>query len=194
MTLEYWGRLIDTIEVINSPLIEIMTSEEILAFEQTHNLLLPQDYKDFCQILGTGQANKYLNIYSPTDSLIKHQQLIHLTIRHISKFPSNNVQQDLLKIDLLKNSFMFGDDSCSCMYMWDLRTYSNLDNSYDIYCGVWDSPAYSFDREYQLMGRSFLEFAKKHIFQGIISEIDPNIPDEIVPASERVFERYRPDT
>jgi SMI1 / KNR4 family (SUKH-1) len=191
MALEHWHQLISSIEVIDSPLMELMTSEEILTFEQSHNLLLPQDYKDFCQVLGTGQANKYLNIYSPTDSLIRQQELIRLTMQHVSNFPSSSIQQDLLKTNLLANSFMFGDDSCGCMYMWDLRTYSDLDSSYDIYCGVWDSPADSFEREYQLMGRSFLEFAEKYIFQGIISEMDPNIPDEIMPVSERRFEKYR---
>ena len=190
MALEDWYQLASSIEIIDEPSgIELLTLEEALAFEKKHGFLLPQDYKEFCQVFGTGRAAKCVNLYCATDTLILQQELLYLTIKNISDFPSSSVQEDFLKVDLIQNSFYFGDDSGSCIFMWDLRTYSNLDSSYDSYLGVWDSPSDSFAEDYKYLGRSFFDLVNEFTFAGRIFELDQG--DSKEPSSpDRIFERY----
>jgi hypothetical protein len=188
--LKNWYDLANSVEVIDEQSgIEVLTLEDILAFERTQGFLLPEEYKEFCQVFGTGSAQEIFNLYSPTDTLIFQQELLQLTVKNIVEFPSSSSQGDRRKIELLQNSFFFGDDSGSCMFMWDLRTYSDVDLSYDIYWGLWDAPSDSFEEEYKCLSRSFFTVVKEFIFLGRVNEFYES--DFQTEASEKLlFKRY----
>jgi SMI1-KNR4 cell-wall len=188
--LQDWQNLSCSLVLDNDLPMEIITIEQFNYFEKKFKINFPEEYKEFCQIFGTGLFQSTFSIYAPSDYLLSHQNLISLVIKNISQFPSNNPQEDERKIDLLSHSFIFGCDGGSYMFIWDLNTYCDVDKSYDMYWVLWDSPSDLFDQEFKFLGRSFFDFIKNILLTPKIYEfygMDNNFDSE-----KCCFERYIP--
>ena len=186
--LDRWKNLINSISIIGNLSEEVLQPSELASFEETLKMTFPEEYKEFCQIFGTGRFQEAFSFYSPSASLILSQEQLDLIIESISNFPSNFPQDDLKKIELLRNLFVFGDDYGSYIFAWDMRTYSSDDKSYDIYLVLWDSPSETFDQECKFLGRSFFDLIDKTILTGEINNIyhDPIS----IEYPKRCFKRY----
>ena len=62
-----WQTLFEEVEIIDSGFdSEIWNIDKIYEFEKNTEITLPEDYKEFCQVFGTGKFGNYVNIYCPS--------------------------------------------------------------------------------------------------------------------------------
>ena len=156
--METWLNLLAQIEIIELPSgSDIWTQEELSQFEKETDIILPQNYKEYCQVFGSGQFGDYMTIYAPYP--------------HLSSMSLENIKEDIAEFpdpehgkmmnveslkQLLNCAFVFGGNPMSDTVFWDLRTYSDSDKSYDIYLANADC----FDGGIYLVGRDFYEFVR----------------------------------
>lgn len=151
--MQQWQNFLSQLQLINSGC-EITDLADLLRFEIHHNIILPQEYKEYCQVFGTGRLGYGMHIYTLTPYLVKHsEETLATLIEDLELFPSNDVVRDQSLKNLLQAGFVFADDSGAHVALWDLRTYRNEDKSYDIYWVDIDLVS-DADR----IGRSFFEF------------------------------------
>jgi hypothetical protein len=157
--INQWRQLLANLEVIEDDLGgEILSEDELTAFEIPNNITLPADYKDFCQIFGTGSLWDLVVIFCPSNYRLEAQDMIGGMIDQIRRYPSPNLNRDLEYINLLSSAFMFGEYGAGgSLIFWDLITYSESDKSYDIYWADWETPECG---ERVFIGRSFFEFVR----------------------------------
>lgn len=152
--LQQWRSLLVEVEIIEEGS-EVLDEEELSRFEVENNILLPVEYKEFCQTFGTGLFANSIRIYSPSQFLVEYSRGSLETIsEQIDLFPSENLTRDRSLQSLLENGFVFGNDFGANIAIWDLRTYSDLDKSYDIYWIDIDAE----DENLYRVGRNFFEF------------------------------------
>jgi hypothetical protein len=133
---------------------DIRTIEELIEFEFQSGFILPTSYKEFCQVFGTVLLGKYVEIYSPypeRSNGLKASLKLDLELQ-ISKEVSLNVEEISTLID---SAFIFDFTPGGDCLLWDLRTYSEEDESYDIYL----VPGNEMEATY-LIGRNFFEFVR----------------------------------
>jgi hypothetical protein len=188
--LEDWQNLIDSIILFGDSLGELIHSSQFEYFERQFSIIFPGEHKNFCQIFGTGSFQRVFTLYSPSEYLLGQQELLILTIEYICQFPSLYPKEDLRKIDLLQNAFIFGCDCGNYIFIWDLRTYSDIDKSYDIYILLWDGPCKTFNEEVVSFGRSMLNFVRDTLLTSKLYDLqeEGNNSDLV----EYSFERYVP--
>lgn len=133
----------------------LLTEEELQIFESKTGLILPEDYKTFCQRFGSVFFDNCITIYRPSEKLLAYSKK---SINHlksvIKEYPSKDAQTDIELQSLLNSAFVFLDNDGTNLAFWDLRTYKQSDKSYDIYWIKCDD----FDDEVYKVGRSFSEF------------------------------------
>ena len=152
--IEQWQALLSELQ-IDSEGEEIIEPEKLLRFESENDINLPTEYKEFCQIFGTGTFGGFTRIFCPNSDLSDYSRLTLESIRELTElFPSGNIQRDFRLKDLTNNGFVFGDDFGANVAVWDLRTYREEDQSYDIYWIDIDA----LDEDLYHAGRSFFEF------------------------------------
>jgi RNAse (barnase) inhibitor barstar len=152
--LEQWQTLFLELEVTNQGR-EILNEEEFLRFETQDDVPSPVGYKEFCQIFGTGSFGNFVRVFCPSPHLVRYSTLSLESIKEkIECFPSENIERDNQLRNLLNNGFVFGNDFGANIAVWDLRTYSETDQSYDIYWIDIDSS----DENLHQIGRDFFEF------------------------------------
>ncbi len=193
-----WHEILEDIEIVEeNGEKEVWSKEQLLYFEQETGVLLPEQYKVFCELFGTGYFGDdcdYVRIECP------HPNSFEIFIISIKKeiewFPGSaingDIKNDKLLQELFDNAFVFGDTPCSNIFFWDLRTYNSLDDSYDIYLANSDC----FEGVYWV-GRDFYEFIHDFCLGTQSWEILPKFK-EIFPKSEvkssypilNVFTRY----
>jgi len=140
---------------------EKWTEEELLAFESETNIILPDEYKSFCQIFGSGGFGNYININCPylqisnyyNDKSYGGKNTLSGLIR--TNNPST-ISDTMSFYNLLHNGFYFGTRDTSDLFFWDLRTYSEIDKSYDIY--ITRNQIYYDERLVYKICRSFYQF------------------------------------
>jgi WD40 repeat protein len=132
---------------------EIWNEHQFFTFESETGIVFPADYQEFCQIWREGMLGEYMRIECPN---IKSQLGMLNLKEEFNNFVVNNSHNyDVNSInDLLSHSFVFAENYYTDYVFWDLRTYSELDKSYDIYLGRWEG----FEGEVYKIGRSFFEF------------------------------------
>jgi SMI1 / KNR4 family (SUKH-1) len=168
----------------------ICTDEQMLTFEQEQNIILPDDYKEFCKIFGSGSVGDLLLIFCPGHpSILTSQEGLSTTADYIRRFPSDDPNVDFQKIEVLENSFTFGDDSGSQFLLWDLRTYSEKDSSYDIYWATWDAPdSEILEEDMKSVGRSFFDFVRSFCYGSRKNEL---YPDSELLNIKHTYHRFR---
>jgi hypothetical protein len=165
-----WQDLFATIEIIENigDEIEIPSECEIETFETQLGIVLPSDYKSFCNFFGTGGFTSDLRIYCPPYLELSNIALTAIK-NEINMFPHG--QSRFMDVDdikkLLDSALLFGDTSCADIFFWDLKTYNALDCSYDIYWADGDV----FDGYIQKIGRDFFEFVRDFCIGDKFSEI-----------------------
>jgi hypothetical protein len=163
-----WLQLLETIEVIGDGFDkELLGEAEIAIVESELKQSLPVAYKEFCQILGTGMLAEFVRIFSPTKPFIAEGKYhLDYAIQRVEEFMTNyphlqrdrTVERDQWCIDLFKSAFVFGDYATGeYLLLWDLRTYRQEDESYDIYWVSRDMPEID---DPILIGRDFFEFVQ----------------------------------
>jgi len=159
-----WLALLKQLEIIKpipGPGEEKWTEEELLAFESETNIILPDEYKSFCQIFGSGGFGNYINIYCPylqiSDEYKEMSKRGRNTLSGLIRTNNPSIISDLMSFhNLLDNAFYFGHSNSCDLVFWDLRTYSEIDKSYDIYITNWHN--FYFDGWVDKICRSFYQF------------------------------------
>lgn len=153
--LEKWKTLLAQTKVIYEfqDHLSVRSVEQLLEFENQAEFLLPSEYKEFCQVFGSGIFTKYrFNIDCPSLEGLGKEQISNLdTIGAIK----GSYPYSLDVHNLLDSAYIFGVGDGYIFFLFDLRTYSELDQSYKIY--VLDD-----EREHTVhyLGRSFFEFIR----------------------------------
>lgn len=154
--IDKWQLLLAQLEVIESPLgWEIWTDEELHSFEDETGIILPAEYKNFCQVLGTRHFGKYIRIYCPNLNISKAeiQGLKYIIDRFPRAVSSKKTDIESLKKQL-DSAFIFGGAPDADILFWDLKSYSIDDKSYDILL----TKGNFLEGELYKVGRDFYEF------------------------------------
>jgi hypothetical protein len=165
MTIQQWQALLTQINVIESRKkahYEISLEEDLLAFESEVGFPLPTEYKEFLQVFGPGSfGGGFLDVYYP-DLEFSREALGYLLDAGKEGFMKDALSWVAGEVyvtseeaeearKLLNSAFVFGRSSRQETLFWDLRTYSETDQSYDIYIA-------RLDRIPVRICRSFYEF------------------------------------
>lgn len=112
------------------------------AFENKYDMSLPQDYKCFFQIFGSGVVGQYWRLPYPGKQMLKYSKLL-LERLGARVSPHKCIRNTNLKlVDLLENGLVFASNDQTVLAIWDLDSYNKLDNNYDIY--LVDYEAYNY--------------------------------------------------
>jgi WD40 repeat protein len=157
--MQKWQALFAQLEVFNEGQ-DILTQEELVAFETKTGLILPTEYKKFCQVFGLGWVGESIRIFCPTSSPQYSIDNIKYTVNSSPPFVSvEEIEKNMKRsqiISLLENAFAFGDDGGAHVAFFDLKSYSESDLSCDIYWATCPD----FDGNIILVGRNFFEFVR----------------------------------
>lgn len=196
MTSEKWQKLIERLEITTDEGgAEVLDAESLESFENKYNIKLPNDYKEFCQILGTGVLAEQVRICCLTEQYVSNERwflndAISKLQKHLENDPSKDPNRDLTFINLLKFALPFGD-LCDgdLLLVWDLRTYSRSDDSYDIFCVDCVTPECD---DPVFLGRIFFDFVQDFCYTARPSEIFPDIFDLPFSEEDYTFFQFTP--
>lgn len=179
MTIE---KLASILEVAGSTNPSLSTLSELTDFENQAGFSLPGDYKAFCQVFGFGQFGEHMKIYCPNIGIHKKSLASMKLAFMLAKEEFGDIESAAEIEDLLNSCFVFGTNPNSQDIVWDLRTYSELDDSYDIYL----IPLDPLDEVF-FLERKFLDF----IYEFCIGENGYNrLPEHIHPCEGTIFPRF----
>lgn len=156
-----WQELLEQTQVLGEEGLQTVSELEISSFENSHRVKLPEDYKDFCKVFGTGTFGATLSLYClPYDQtdvgdlkreLEDNKDLegseLSYRLRDGESLPVNEISR------ILNYAFVFGHTSGGEIVIFDLQSYSATDNSCDIYM----TRVEDFPGIYKV-GRNLLEF------------------------------------
>ncbi|MGG6239463.1 SMI1/KNR4 family protein [Nodosilinea sp. AN01ver1] len=179
MTIE---DLVSSLEIVGSPNPDIFTLEDLAQFEMEAGFRLPDDYKQFCRTLGSGQFGGHMKICCPRIEYSRKSISFMKIALWLAKeeFGNFDLAQEIK--DLLNACFVFGTNPNCQDVVWDLRTYQESDDSYDIYL----IPLDPLD-EFYFLGRSFLKFLEDFCIgeQGY-----KNLPEHLYPCEGTIARRF----
>ena len=91
--MQKWQKLLNILEVIRSPQPEVLTEAELRRMQTEMRLILPTDYKDFCQVFGSGIFGDFMAILCPSSYLSSRSNVAIKSIKEqIREYPSKNAQ------------------------------------------------------------------------------------------------------
>jgi len=159
--IQAWQDLLSQLDVIEEEGAVVCNMAELNAFESKLGIILPEDYKTFCQVFGSGQFGDGMSIscISNYDEIMLNMLRSTLEDDFDTELDYRIARGESLETgaiqELLDMALVFGGDGSTDVVLWDLRTYSPKDMSYDIYM----SRIESFPGVCKL-GRSFTEFVE----------------------------------
>ena len=187
--------MIENISLVDYEL-NTMSIQEFVPFEQRLGYKLPDDYKYFCQTLGAGTLAELFDVFcinnnsisdnnditSEMIERIRYGMEIREQIRHSGDeedpYPNRN---DTEYISLLQSALIFASFNGEQIFFWDLRSYRDFDDSYDIYWHVIDTP--DADEPIKIC-RKFSDFICEFCYGQLVCDLIPNfcaqIPREII--------------
>jgi hypothetical protein len=166
MTIQKWQELLSQINLIepkNPEYPEVDWEYDLLSFEIHTGIILPTEYKEFLQVFGAGEfGGGIFYVYPPNIEFSQEDLKCHLINVDKKGFLKNDLilrmgydyvprEESEKAIELLKSSYFFGGSTRQESLFWDFRTYSQQDESYDIYLA-------RISRIPVKIGRSFFEF------------------------------------
>lgn len=187
--LQEWRALLMTLEVtgeFEQP--ATMNANELAEAEMRIGISLPTSYKEFCQVFGSGILGNGVKIQCPFPGALDLPGSLEGLLDELQLFPSKDLEYDKNLEELLNHSLGFGDDDGANMAIWDLRSYSELDESYDIY---WIPNDLLDDDTIYLIGRDFFEFVRDFCLGTKSAEIFPDSTDFLIEPPPQTFFRYR---
>lgn len=169
--LQTWQGLLSRTTVIGER--ESWSELEIVAIERERNIILPVVYKEFLQVFGAGSFEDKITIYSPTAFQLAWTRdwIENMEERLSPSKPSFSViKPDTLRIlnSLLKSTLLFSADGGAFYGFFALETYSDLDQSCDIY---WVSLDVIYNNEIYRISRNFFEFVQDFCLGTKFSEV-----------------------
>jgi SMI1 / KNR4 family (SUKH-1) len=175
----------------------VASLEDFVSVEQKMNIKISEDYQYFCQILGAGRLDNFLDIDCLDEEQIIHGQdtaeymiekinygVQHRTSMILTELESAEYYKDRADdryVELLKSSLIFGNYNDEYVVFWDLRTYNSNDDSYDIYWYSQDVPDGDIPVK---IGRDFTDFICDFCYGQLASQLIP----EVFPESPRQVE------
>lgn len=188
--IERWSFLLNELEIIETPYgSEVWSKEELDSFENETGIILPAEYKEFCQVFGTGCFGDFVSIYCPNPQL--SSICLGAIKDEITRFldPCHEKIMDRKSlINLLNSAFVFGSESSGISIFWDLRSYNQVDESCDIY---WANSDCFSGNIYQI-GRDFYKFVTEFCLGTKSYEILPQKEWPPQEAIQGTFTRVNP--
>jgi hypothetical protein len=177
--LQPWQQLMMELEVQQQECLRPCPEAELLAFEAESGIILPDSFKGFCQVFGGGSFCEMIDIWCPPDIALSqefigyHQQ----DMRSMREADPKRFNSKLVET-FLNTALIFGTSSRQESFVWDLRTYSRDDLSYDIYLLHIGSPDAYF------VGREFTEFITEYCLGDKAFRI---LPEEAQPPPQDIY-------
>ena len=189
--IEKWQSLLNQLEIIETPYgSEFWSQDELDAFENEMHIIFPIGYKEFCQVFGTGCFGDFISISCPN---LKFSNICLEAIKSdIIGFPDPEQEKMMDReslLSLLDSAFVFASESCGISIFWDLRSYNELDKSYDIYWANSDC----FSGNIYKLGRDFYEFVSEFCLGTKSYEILPEREWPPQESLQKTFTRERPN-
>lgn len=160
----------------------LISSDDLQTFERGNNISLPEEYKEFCQVFGSGSFGNEILIYCPPEIEWTHTVVARFArqLEFLKQTNQISIHRAEHIARLLKNALIFGSTGSSDLFLWSL-TAENSDNCDNIYMVNWDS----FEcegGEIEIVCNSFYTFIKdialkNEPFTGVMSKY--NYPNEI---------------
>jgi hypothetical protein len=183
MSILRWRDLFASIEIDPSPHGEdIRTAELLSKLESDSGVLLPTEYKEYCQVFGSGIFGSYMQIHYPNDEVLgialdnMKKELVYE--KGMGLWEGRDSEAIEKKLNF---AYPFADDSWEDIVFWDLETYSAKDESYDIYL-VWNLKFY-------FICRDFYEFITEFCLGKKSFSI---LPDDAQPGKEDIIQTFLP--
>jgi hypothetical protein len=163
--LDQWKSLLSELEVVHSdatnPMLT-MSEERILEAEQKSGITLPQAYKEYCQVFGSGAfGGSELRILTP-EYAFRNSDYEDINFNYLTNFPVKYFYESEYgsipaEIDeLFNHGYLFGFPVMFSGYLFfDLSTYSNQDLSCDIHAFLEPNSIYIYH-----FGRDFFAFIR----------------------------------
>lgn len=154
--MQEWNRLFQELN-FTQPIYrrEIVSKKELIEFEISTDIVLPSAYKNFCQVFGSGRFGNLIDIYYPNLCLINRTKIVFDVVKQqLKEYPSKDKLQDEKVINWFSNILIFGSDDRGNVAAWDLKSFDELNKTYDIYCIQVDD----FNDEIYKIGSNFFDF------------------------------------
>lgn len=126
--LEKWQSLLNQLNVVNEPGaygLDTVTQEQLKIFENFANIVLPQAYKEFCQIFGSGRfgyTEFFIDYPDPED--MEGHLISNSEINYACKC---GWKGEKIVEDILDRGYLFGGGAFYVSFVFDLTTYSEQD-------------------------------------------------------------------
>ncbi len=181
--IEKWKCFSLQLTIVYESKSNILTPEKFKkVYEARRNF--PRGYLEFLQIFGSGEL-EVGNEREMPNSLRFHLANLKWSDTNIGYFKDGVLgmedtfqgrsrrEEKNKQLELLNNSFAFADSDRSEIFLWDLKSYSIKDNSYDIY------KTYINSFHSDLVGRDFYDFIESYCFNS--NNIKETFYDNINP-------------
>lgn len=151
--IKKWQNLYKQLEIFNFEKKSNLEADLIKIETQT-GINLPDEYKNFLLVFGTGRFGNYVGLTIPDTERSKELMGYNLEkLDYESQFwPEHETSKAKELRGIFNSALLFGATPFEQELVWDLRTYSKTDKSYDIYLVKFDGPS-AFK-----VGRNFYEF------------------------------------
>jgi hypothetical protein len=138
-------------------------------FEAHADVKLPLGFREYCQVFGSGELNRCIRIWTPMSVSSKFDLRLRWpddlsNLRRVAQDNAKIVARGVEGIDernlnrlmeLLNTAFPFGDTCDTDIFAFDLSTFRQADQSYDIY-GIFEG--FDVSPYCCLVGRDFYRF------------------------------------
>jgi SMI1 / KNR4 family (SUKH-1) len=200
MNLDKWTSLIQQVNVVFDVSDHLLTLSEnqLHEFESYSKIKLPLGYKEFCQIFGSGSFScTFFSISTPgsqdfEETLISNSEIIFsykssYALRHGYDYSDPDSIPENIRT-LLDSFYIFGYGEGGVCFAFDLRTYSDIDCSCDIFGFDWDD-------NFVDLGRDFFKFIRnicigseaEEICPALLAGVPSNVPEDSLQNSRNTF-------
>ncbi len=175
-SLEKWFALLKRVLVIHrgESKMHTLSSEQLEQFESQAGFILPHEYKEYCQVFGTGEFGiTIFNIRCPDCvDVVGHLISLQDTINACVNYADYSEEEK----QIFQSAYVFGYGADHSFLIFDLATYSDEDKSANIY-GI------SEDDTIYFIGRSFWEFIRDVCMGDKAAKCFPELVDGVDPES-----------
>jgi SMI1-KNR4 cell-wall len=155
--MEKWYKLLEKIQIDKA--LNVLSSQELQAFEIENDISLPNGYKEFCQVFGSGVFENKIRIYCPPqiEETRNFISLLDNDLGNLRRLPDFQAEKAEEISKLFGNLLAFGGTWDADIFLWDLSSGNLDDSDFDIY--VIDLDSFESDGGVvKLVGRNFYSF------------------------------------
>lgn len=167
------------------PEFPLLNEQEFKQFELALNRKLPEGYRYYCQVFGTGGFGDLICIQCPDirsiEKFLENSQSSLLAC--LDSFQYEEIPTDELE-QLVENSLVFGDRDHLVIFIFDLNSYNDEDRSCDIYGLRFDCD----DCYVRKVGRDFFKFIRDEIIGEGLRRFPELVPTDDEDLASNWFE------